>query len=154
MAPQTQTRVVVTSFDPANLLDTLAVETHAPVPAPAAGEILVRVTARPVNPADVFSIMGVYPGFTPASLPAVPGLEGVGVVADANGCATVKEGDRGVVFVDAKGGQGSWQEYVAVSAANFLPVPPSVSDETASQFLVNPVRALLSLLTLRPLFNY
>ena len=33
-----------------------------------------------IDPADVFSLMGVYPGFAPSSLPAVPGLDGVGVV--------------------------------------------------------------------------
>lgn len=32
--------------------------------------------ARPVNPADQFSVKGVYPGFQPKELPAVPGLEG------------------------------------------------------------------------------
>ena len=36
----------------------------------------MRLTLRPCNPADIFSIMGVYPGFQPKALPAVPGLEG------------------------------------------------------------------------------
>ncbi len=40
----------------------------------------MRVTLRPVNPADVFSLQGVYPGFRPASMPAVPGLEGEAVL--------------------------------------------------------------------------
>ncbi len=39
--------------------------------------LLLQIYLRPVNPADIFSIMGVYPGFQPKSLPAVPGLEGV-----------------------------------------------------------------------------
>jgi hypothetical protein len=47
------------------------------------GEVLVRLSLRPVNPADIFSIMGVYPGFTPASFPATPGLEGGAAPAGA-----------------------------------------------------------------------
>ena len=82
-----------------------------------------------------------YPGFQPPSLPAVPGLEGAGVIADANGTA-LAEGTRGVVFFNAKVGEGSWQEFVAVPAANFMPVPDSVSDDAAAQFLVNPVTAV------------
>jgi NADPH:quinone reductase-like Zn-dependent oxidoreductase len=135
----------------------------------------------------------VYPGFTPAALPAVPGLEGAGVIEDANGSAHAV-GTRGTVFFNTKEvrmqkrsergngmppaaavlaraytrarqptpprlhlirlsefcsallaclfvaqGHGSWQQYVAVPAASFMPVPDSVSDESAAQFLVNPV---------------
>lgn len=54
----------------------------------------------PVNPADVFSLMGVYPGFTPASLPAVPGLEGMGVVeAVGEGATKLRVGQRVVPLV-------------------------------------------------------
>lgn len=56
MAPATMQRVVVTAFNPADPTSTLKCE-EAPVPKCAAGEVLVRVTARPVNPADIFSIM-------------------------------------------------------------------------------------------------
>ena len=54
--------------NPASGLDVV----ELPVPKPAAGEVLVRVTLRPINPADIFSIQGVYPGFQPKT----PGLEG------------------------------------------------------------------------------
>lgn len=91
--------VQLSAFDPANPTSTVTV-VQAPRPTlsevrflppppprlpptflttlmpPLQGEVLVRLTLRPVNPADIFSIMGVYPGFTPASFPAVPGLEG------------------------------------------------------------------------------
>ena len=79
-----------------------------------------------------------YPGFQPPALPAVPGLEGAGVVEDSNG-TELKAGTRGVCFFDARNGNGSWQEYVALPASNFIPVPDSVTDESAAQFLVNPV---------------
>lgn len=130
--------VVVTRFDPSDICSTLEVHT-SPVPVPGPGELLVKITLRPINPADIFSIMGVYPGFAPAELPATPGLEGCGVIADANGCEGMTAGMRGVVFCNAKDGQGSWQDFVTVPAAAFLPVPDSCSDSSAAQFLVNPV---------------
>ena len=90
----------------------------------------------------------------------VPGLEGCGVVVDS-GDTKLAVGTRGVVFFNAKEvrslvsrgtlcsrlpslqlqGNGSWQEYAAVPAANVMQVPDKVSDEAASQFLVNPVTA-------------
>lgn len=48
-----------------------------PVPSPGAGEVLVRLNLRPINPSDVFSLCGLYQGFKPESLPAIPGLEGI-----------------------------------------------------------------------------
>ncbi len=58
-----------------NYDETVAIA-QVPVPEPGPGEALVRINCRPVNPADVFSVMGVYPGFVPKGMPAVPGLEG------------------------------------------------------------------------------
>ena len=113
-----------------------------PKPTPQPGQVLVKLTARPINPADMFSIAGVYPGFAPKSFPATPGLEGAGVVEDANHSTIVKTGQRVVVFVDAKNGDGSWQEFVAVSEHAVLPVPDSVSDASAAQFVVNPVTVI------------
>ena len=46
------------------------------VPKPARGQVLVRITCRPVHPADLLAIQGLYPTFQPRSLPAVPGCEG------------------------------------------------------------------------------
>ena len=40
------------------------------------GEVLVRMLLRPINPSDMFCMRGRYGGFTPSTLPAVPGLEG------------------------------------------------------------------------------
>jgi NADPH:quinone reductase-like Zn-dependent oxidoreductase len=98
----------------------------------------VIIAARPVNPADLFSIAGVYPGFAPQVFPATPGLEGAGVVEDANSSDKVKNGQRVVAFVDAISGQGSWQEYVCIPDTSVLPIPDSVSDASAAQFVVNP----------------
>ena len=44
---------------------------------------------------DIFSVLGVYPGFQPASLPAVPGLEGEGAGVETGGGWAVGGGRRG-----------------------------------------------------------
>ena len=86
-------------------------------------------------------MMGVYPGFTPASLPAVPGLEGTGVVVGLGAGATKFAVGQRVVSIawPAKVGSGTWQEYVCVAEAALCPVPEGVSDEAAAMALVNPV---------------
>ncbi|KAL4427108.1 hypothetical protein ABPG77_001112, partial [Micractinium sp. CCAP 211/92] len=114
---------------------------EGPVPEPGQGQVLVRIQLRPVNPADLFSVQGVYPGFKPEKLPAVPGLDGMGVVEqNGPGASRFKPGQRVVATpFDTLTGQGTWQQYVVVPEEKLMAVPESLSDETASQFLVNPV---------------
>ncbi|WP_433260378.1 zinc-dependent alcohol dehydrogenase family protein [Actinosynnema sp. CS-041913] len=106
-----------------------------PRPRPGAGEVLVRLRARPINPSDELFIEGRY-GRRP-TLPAVPGFEGVGTVEEttADGYAV---GQR--VAVSA---QGTWQEYVTVPEPDVVPVPDRLPDSVACQLTVNPVTALL-----------
>ncbi len=52
-------------------------------PGVAAGELLVRMLASPINPSDVMFIRGVY-GPQP-QIPAIPGFEGVGIVERSGG---------------------------------------------------------------------
>lgn len=46
------------------------------VPKPTHNQVLVNVTARPLHPAELLQIQGLYPSFQPERLPAVPGGEG------------------------------------------------------------------------------
>lgn len=110
-------------------------------PQPGQGEVLVNIILRPVNPADIFSLQGVYPGFQPKAYPAVPGLEGVGVVEENGpGAGKYKPGQRVVGAPwPVQSGNGTWQQYMAVSEERLFPVPDDVTDEAAAQFFVNPV---------------
>ncbi len=75
-------------------------------------QVLLKIRVRPVNPADVFSILGVYPGFTPASFPCTPGLEGMGTVSKTGSAVSrVAIGDRVVPFMPpyVQHGVGTWQ---------------------------------------------
>lgn len=84
-----------------------------PMPVPQAGEVLVHLSMRPINPADVFSLKGVYPGFQPTGNgKAVVGLEGMGtVVAVGDGVTKVSSGTRvvGIPFNTVETGVGTWQ---------------------------------------------
>lgn len=130
--------------DPSTVLRVEEVER----PEPGAGQVLVRVRARPVNPSDVLTVRGLY-GALPA-LPATPGLEGMGEVAAlGEGVARLREGQRVIPL----GVAGTWAEYVVAPAAQLVPVPDAVSDQTAAQFVVNPLTAWIMTvdeLALRP----
>jgi NADPH:quinone reductase-like Zn-dependent oxidoreductase len=88
---------------------------------------------------------GFYPGFKPATLPAVPGLEGVGKVARCGAATSGKwrEGQRVVgVPWGTLGGHGTWAQYTVAPEAALFAVPDAVPDDAAAQFLVNPLTAL------------
>src|SRR2546423_7727114 len=51
-----------------------------PLGEPGPDEVVVRMSAAPVNPADLNSIEGKYP--IKAPLPATPGMEGAGIVIE------------------------------------------------------------------------
>src|SRR3954471_16308555 len=51
-----------------------------PLPDPGPDEVVVKMNAAPINPADLNSIEGKYP--IKAALPATPGMEGAGVVIE------------------------------------------------------------------------
>lgn len=56
------------------------------------------------------------------------------------GVTRVKTGQRVVpFFIDSRvKGEGSWQEYVSVREEMAWPVPDTISDEAAAQFVINP----------------
>jgi NADPH:quinone reductase len=118
-----------------NPADVLRVE-DVPQPEPEANQVLVRMRARPINPSDLHTVRGLY-GSLP-NLPATPGLEGTGeVAAGSAGVKTVRAGQRVIPL----GARGTWQEYLLAESAQLIPVPESVSDQTAAQFVVNPLTA-------------
>ena len=118
-----------------NPLEVLRVE-DVPQPEPGAGQVLVRMRARPINPSDLLTVSGLY-GLLP-ELPATPGLEGMGeVAATGDDVSTLHAGQRVIPL----GVSGTWQEYVVADAARLIPVPRAVGDQAAAQFVVNPLTA-------------
>lgn len=111
-----------------------------PTPPPTHGEVLVRMVASPVNPSDLLYIAGNYTQ-SPASYPATPGFEGVGVVEAAGGglLGMLRKGKRVAVLGSRT---GCWAEYAACPARQVIPVPADIPDEQAAGLFVNPMTAL------------
>jgi NADPH:quinone reductase-like Zn-dependent oxidoreductase len=115
-------------------------ERDKPVAGP--GQVLVRMVLSPIHNHDLATIGGNY-GFKPA-LPAVPGTEAVGVVeALGDGVAHLSVGQR-----VAGGAAETWAEYYLADAQRLVPVPDSVSDETACQLVSMPLSAKMLLVDL------
>ena len=107
---------------------------EGPVPTPKPHEVLIKVSARNINPSDIMFIRGMY-GITP-KLPSSAGFEACGVVEKGDETGKIKAGTR-VMFTAI----GTWREYVCVPAALVIPVPDAMPDEVACQAFVNPMTA-------------
>src|SRR4029450_6807559 len=100
-----------------NPADVLHVEPR-PWPTPAAGEVVVKIRAAPINPADLNQIEGKYP--VRGGLGGRPGFEGAGVVVDAG--AEVKGLPSGALVI-LPHNVGTWRDAVAVKADELVVVP-------------------------------
>ena len=94
------------------------VPAERPRPAPAAGEVLIKVAAAGVNRPDVMQRLGHYP--PPPGITDIPGLEVAGTVeAVGAGVSDWKPGDRVCALVAG----GGYAEYCVAPAPQCLPVP-------------------------------
>ena len=136
--PSTMRAVQFRAYDHPETLSVVEV----PVPQPAAGQVLVKVAASPINPSDVMFIRGLYGLRKP--LPATPGFEGSGVVVRTGGgmLAGFLDGKRVACHAtDPSTTGGMWSEYVTLPAAACVPLKKNVELEQGSMMLVNPFTA-------------
>jgi NADPH2:quinone reductase len=92
------------------------------VPAPAAGEVLVRVAAAGVNRPDVMQRQGRYP--PPPGASDIPGLEIAGeIVALGADVSQLKLGDRVTALLPG----GGYAEYAVAAAPLCLPIPQGLT---------------------------
>jgi trans-2-enoyl-CoA reductase len=118
-----------------NPADVLHVESR-PWPTPSAGEVIVKMRAAPINPADLNQIEGKYP--VRAQLPATPGFEGAGIVADVHRDVTnVAVG----ALVILPHNIGTWRDAVAVKADELVVVPAGIKPVHAAMLKINPMTA-------------
>ena len=102
--------------------DVLKLE-EVPTPKPGAGEVLVRIHAAGVNPADTYMRAGTYARKPP--LPYTPGTDGAGVVeAVGEGVKKVKRGDR---VYTTQTLSGAYAEYARALERQVHPLPARVS---------------------------
>jgi trans-2-enoyl-CoA reductase len=118
-----------------NPADVLHVESQ-PWPTPSAGEAIVKMGAAPINPADLNQIEGKYP--VRAQLPATPGFEGAGIVAEVGSNVTnVAVG----ALVILPHNVGTWRDAVAVKADELVVVPAGIEPVQAAMLKINPMTA-------------
>ncbi|MBE3638679.1 NADPH:quinone oxidoreductase family protein [Mangrovicoccus algicola] len=101
------------------------------VPAPAAGEVLIRIAACGLNFADLLIAKGKYQDMPP--FPATLGLELAGTVAAlGEGVTGLAAGDRVAVYA----GHGGLAEWGCFPAARCLPVPDAMTMTEAAGFQI------------------
>ncbi len=103
------------------------------------GEILVRMKAAPINPADINFVQGVY-GLKPQLPHSAAGLEGFGVVEQSKS-PNFAVGDQVIMLK----GMGSWCRYLCAPAENFMKIEVAVDAMQAAMLKVNPLTAWLAL---------
>lgn len=110
------------------------------VPKPAPGQVLVKIAASPINPADIAFTSGRYG--VRRSLPTVPGWEGSGVVVAAgDGLLPRLLLGRRVACAALDGEDGAWAEYMISAPQRCIPLRASITDQQGAMMLVNPLTA-------------
>lgn len=103
-----------------------------PTPAPAAGEVLVKVGAAAINPIDVYIRSGAIS--MPLQFPYIPGCDLAGTVVElGSNCTRFKVGDRVWCSNQSLAGRrGSLAEFAAVDEQWLYPTPAKESDQEAA----------------------
>jgi NADPH2:quinone reductase len=121
--------------------DVLVLE-DVPDPAPAAGEVLIRLRASALNHLDVW----IRKGLPSVPKPRILGADGAGIVeALGSGVTGFETGQRvvinpgieaagGAIHVIGEHGDGTNAELIAVPATNVYPIPGDLSFEEAAAF--------------------
>ena len=100
------------------------------VAAPGPGQISIRHAAVGLNYIDCYHRSGLYP----LDMPAGIGMEGAGrIEAVGDGVVDVAVGDR-VAY--ASGPPGSYAELRNIAADRVVPIPDSITDETAAAMML------------------
>ncbi len=101
-----------------------------PDPVPAAGEVLIRVTASGVNRPDVLQRTGNYP--VPPGASDIPGLEVAGTIVGGDAAAMAQAGFKQGDPVCALVAGGGYAELCVAPVGQCLPVPAGLSDIEAA----------------------
>ena len=121
--------ITYTEFGPAS--DVLTLE-NLPTPAPAAGEVLVRLATSGVNPSDVKARAGGRPGVTKPPFPKIiPHSDGAGhIEAVGEGVDASRVGQRVWVWNGQwKRAFGTAADYITLPAEQAVPLPEQTSFE-------------------------
>src|SRR5437764_7899790 len=134
-----------------NEMPAAVIRTHAapleyllwPMPGRGPGQALVRVTAQPISPFDLFCASGTS-YFGAPRLPYIPGVQGIGIVMEAD---VVVPGQRIWFSCDAgmKPGDGSMALYCVIDESSALALPDQVDDDLAAALGLSSIAAWMAL---------
>src|SRR5262245_65504852 len=99
-------------------------------PVPEAGEVLIRVYASGVLPAEWKARQGLFHAFRPATFPYIPGSAMAGVVASVGPRVTAFQVGQAVF---GRSVQGTYAEYTATAVE-----PPALTPQTFSLLALKP----------------
>lgn len=107
--------------------EVLKVESR-PIPAPQAGQVLIRIKAFGLNRSELFTRQGLSPD---VHFPRILGIEGVGIVEEAPG-GEFKKGETVATVMGGMGRQfdGSYAEYTCVPAKQLQVIHSELPWET------------------------
>jgi NADPH:quinone reductase-like Zn-dependent oxidoreductase len=106
--------------------EVLEVVDDVPVPVPGPGQVLVRISASALNPADLRTLSGAFKEYVPMEFPYVPGSDFAGTVTRTGpGVGRFAPGDD--IF-------GLGLPYAARSMAEMMSVPPSLTTGTMAEY--------------------
>jgi NADPH:quinone reductase-like Zn-dependent oxidoreductase len=114
-----------------------------PAPDRGPGQVLIRVTAAPVNPLDLLCASGTS-YFGPPALPYVPGTQGVGIIEAAD---AIPVGQRVWFSCDAgmRPGDGALAQLCLAGPDSVRALPDSVPDDLAAALGLPAIAAWLAL---------
>ena len=112
-------------------------------PTPAEGQVLIKVAATSVNRPDIVQREGNYP--PPKGASEIPGLEVAGIVEGTGpGVTSYQRGDRVMSLV----GGGGYAQYAVAYADHLIPVPETMSFESAACVCESYITAFLNIFML------
>ena len=114
-----------------------------PMPRRGPGQALVRVTAAPISPLDLLCASG-KSYFGAPRLPYIPGVQGIGIVLEAD---VLAPGQRIWFSCDAgmKPGDGSMALYCVIDESSALVLPDQVDDDLAAALGLSAIAAWMAL---------
>jgi NADPH:quinone reductase len=115
---------------------------ESPIPQPGPGQVLIGVRAAGVNFAETLMRQNKY-AVTPG-LPAIPGVEAAGIIeSTGEGVAGLRVGARVAAPLFAAGAvTGGYADHVAIDASLVVPLPDTLSFETATALMIQGLTAL------------
>ena len=113
------------------------------IPSRGPGQALVRVTAAPISPLDLLCASGTS-YFGAPRLPYIPGVQGIGIVIEAD---VLAPGQRVWFSCDAgmKPGDGSMALYCVIDESSALVLPDQVDDDLAAALGLSAIAAWMAL---------